>query len=164
MKSCTIRQTGVFALFVTVTTIFCSSVIVAQTNGAGEIQVTKTTPANTQTEAAKTLKPVMTVGDIAFVLNTLNSVNLNGGEVATFMDVKSVFTKAFDVAQKANKKENDAANVELTIPQANAYWELLKRATVTGSMADKFQAVQNSILTAAKETETSATPKNMGSK
>ncbi|MBX7156340.1 MAG: hypothetical protein U0Y96_06560 [Candidatus Kapaibacterium sp.] len=171
MKSWTIRQSGMFAMLVTVTTIFCSSVIFAQSNEAGVLTLknsyTPTTPpaaTTAKTEApAVTLKPTMSVGDVAFVLSTLNTVNVNGSEVAAFMEVKSVFTKALDVAQKANKKENDAAVVELNIPQANAYWELLKRATVSGALADKFQSVQNAIVDAAKAVEAS-TPKNMGSK
>lgn len=52
------------------------------------------------------LKPKMTLGDVLFTINVLNTVEIKGSEVEAFLDVKNVFVQA---AQKApeGKKERE---------------------------------------------------------
>lgn len=54
------------------------------------------------------LKPKMTLGDVLFTINVLNTVEIKGSEVEAFLDVKNVFVQAAQKAQKEKERERRA--------------------------------------------------------
>ncbi|NBU81663.1 MAG: hypothetical protein EBS55_08450, partial [Flavobacteriaceae bacterium] len=66
-----------------------------------------------------------TLGDLAFTLQTLATVNITGAEVEAYVDVNNTFMKVFEQARKDQKKEGDTVSVEMTIQTANNFLELL---------------------------------------
>lgn len=99
---------------------------------------------------AQTLKPQMAVGDAAFVLNMLNQVNITGGEVDAFLEVKNVFATVLTQAQKDRKKEDDVIVVEMSYAAANNLLQLMQRATIPGSQAERIQGVKAALQAADK--------------
>ncbi|MFN4769206.1 MAG: hypothetical protein ACK5JL_04140 [Candidatus Kapaibacterium sp.] len=107
-----------------------------------------------QQEADKkpqTVKPQMTLGDLAFTLQTLATVNITGAEVEAYVDVKNTFMKVFEQAQKDQKKESDTVSIEMTILTANNFLELFKRANLQGAAAERFLAVKNALYASAPQ-------------
>lgn len=99
----------------------------------------------------QTVKPQMTLSDLAFTLKTLATVNITGAEVEAYVDVKNTFTKVFDQAQKDQTKESDTVSIEMTILTANNFLELFKRANLQGAAAERFLAVKNALYASAPQ-------------
>ncbi|MCX7929134.1 MAG: hypothetical protein N2663_00190 [Chlorobi bacterium] len=95
------------------------------------------------------LKPTMTLGDVLFAINVLNTVEIKGSEVELFLDVKNVLVKAAQEAQKAKKAESDPVVIEMNLLTANNFLTLLQRATIPGSAAERFQTVKQALYASA---------------
>ncbi|MFM8178930.1 MAG: hypothetical protein ACKOAG_07080 [Candidatus Kapaibacterium sp.] len=102
-------------------------------------------------EASKpqTVKPQMPLGDLAFAIQTLSTVNITGSEVEAYIDVKNTFKKVFEQAQKDQKKETDVIVIEMSILTANNFLELFRRANLQGAAAERFLAVKNALYASA---------------
>ncbi len=116
-----------------------SILAVAQQQQSGE----QTSPQNT------ILKPKMTVGDILFAINVLNTVEIKGSEVEAFLDVKNVLVKAVENAQKEKKTETDELTIEMNLLTANNFLNLFQRANIPGSAAERFQTVKQALFASA---------------
>ncbi len=97
------------------------------------------------------LKPTMTLGDVLFAINVLNTVEIKGSEVEAFLDVKNVFVKAAQEAQKAKKTESDQVTIEMNLLTANNFMMLFQRASIPGSAAERFQAVKQALYASASQ-------------
>lgn len=95
------------------------------------------------------LKPKMTLGDVLFTINVLNTVEIKGSEVEAFLDVKNVFVQAAQKAQKEKKSESDELTVEMNMLTANNFLMLFQRANIPGSAAERFQAVKQALYASA---------------
>jgi hypothetical protein len=95
------------------------------------------------------LKPTMTLGDVLFAINVLNTVEIKGNEVEAFLDVKNVFVKAAQEAQKEKKTESDPVTIEMNLLTANNFLMLFQRASIPGSAAERFQAVKQALYASA---------------
>ena len=120
---------------------------VAPHSGFAQAQ-TKATEAD---KKPQTVKPQMTVGDLAFTLQTLASVNITGAEVEAYVDVKHTFMRVFEQSKKEQKKEADIVVVEMSILTANNFLELFKRANLQGAAAERFLAVKNALYASAPQ-------------
>ncbi|MFM7774278.1 MAG: hypothetical protein ACKO9V_05430 [Candidatus Kapaibacterium sp.] len=102
-------------------------------------------------EASKpqTVKPQMPLGDLAFAIQTLSTVNITGSEVEAYIDVKNTFKKVFEQAQKDQKKETDVIVIEMSVLTANNFLELFRRANLQGAAAERFLAVKNALYASA---------------
>ncbi|MCS6999597.1 MAG: hypothetical protein RML15_03530 [Bacteroidota bacterium] len=112
----------------------------AQQQGSGSDQ---SSPQNT------ILKPTMTLGDVLFAINVLNTVEIKGNEVEAFLDVKNVLVKAAQQAQKDKKGESDPVTIEMNLLTANNFLTLFQRASIPGSAAERFQAVKQALYASA---------------
>ncbi len=133
----------------TVSSVFmCAVVAAAVAVGAfaqQQAQSDQSSPQNT------ILKPTMTLGDVLFAINVLNTVEIKGSEVEAFLDVKNVFVKAAQEAQKAKKTESDQVTVEMNLLTANNFMMLFQRASIPGSAAERFQAVKQALYASASQ-------------
>lgn len=123
-----------------------SALAVAQTAAPQATQ-----PAAPTTQAkAPVLKPEMTMNDVAFSIDILNSITINGREVEAFLEVKNTLIAVFEKAQKDKKQAADKLTLELNQTVASNLIQLMDRATVSGSRAEVFQGIKTSIFASAQ--------------
>jgi hypothetical protein len=97
------------------------------------------------------IKPKLSVGLVAFAINLINSVEIQGREVDAFLEVRKVLTDAFEQAQKANRKLDDQLTLEFQLPVAQNLVTLLQRARITGADAERFKQLMDAITAAAQQ-------------
>jgi len=97
------------------------------------------------------IQPVFQVDDLIFSYNTLNTVEINGGEVDAFVEVRTLFADAIKSAQEKSKKGSDEVTVQMNILTAQNFFNLIARAKITGVQADQYKRVQDAVTTAAKK-------------
>jgi hypothetical protein len=97
------------------------------------------------------IKPKLSVGLVAFAINLINSVEIQGREVDAFLEVRKVLTDAFEQAQKANRKLDEQLTLEFQLPVAQNLVTLLQRARITGADADRFKQLMDAITAAAQQ-------------
>lgn len=98
-----------------------------------------------------TLRPTMTLGDVLFAINVLNTVEIKGSEVDAFLEVKNALVQAVQKAQKEKKTETDQLTLEMNLVTANNFLMLLQRASIPGSAAERFQAVKQALFASASQ-------------
>ncbi len=120
--------------------VFASSVTFAQQGG--QLQ----TPPPPQI-----IKPKLTVAGLAFAINLINGVEIQGREVDAYLEVRKALNDAFEAAQKANRANpNDEVTLELQLPVAQNLVVLMQRARITGADADRYKQVMDAITEAAQ--------------
>ncbi|MFN8361212.1 MAG: hypothetical protein U0264_14975 [Candidatus Kapaibacterium sp.] len=103
-----------------------------------------------QGQQAQTIKPKMPITEIAFAAQMLETIEIRGGEVDAFVDVKKVFIGALDAAQKEKKKAEDVIAIELSIGQAQNLLALLQRAKLTGADAERYKKFVDTVVASAQ--------------
>lgn len=128
-----------------ITSLLCIAVIAGSIafTAVAQQQSDQSSPQNT------ILKPKMTLGDVLFTINVLNTVEIKGSEVEAFLDVKNVFVQAAQKAQKEQKSESDELTIEMNMLTANNFLMLFQRANIPGSAAERFQAVKQALYASA---------------
>ena len=96
------------------------------------------------------IKPVFTLEDAVFAYNTLNTVELKGGEVDAFIEVRKIFEDAIKQAQNDGKKVSDKITIEMNLLSAQNFYNLIARAKITGAQAEQYKRVQDAVTEAAK--------------
>jgi hypothetical protein len=96
------------------------------------------------------IKPTVTAGDLVFVAQTLNTVELRGNEVETFVAVKNAIKPYLDKIQ--NDKLQANSNLELNLPLTTAQnlITFLERAKISGAEAERYKRFVDSFINAAK--------------
>ncbi len=97
------------------------------------------------------IKPKLSVGLVAFAINLINSVEIQGREVDAFLEVRKVLTDAFEAAQKGNRRVDEELTLEFQLPVAQNLVTLLQRARITGADADRFKQLMDAITEAAQQ-------------
>ena len=97
------------------------------------------------------IQPVLSLEDIVFAYNTLNTVEINGGEVDAFVEVRALLADKVKVAKDAGKTATDQITVEMNLLMAQNFFNLIARAKITGAQADQYKRVQDAITNAAKK-------------
>lgn len=104
---------------------------------------------STQSPQNTTLKPTMTLGDVIFAINVLNTVEIKGNEVEAFLEVKNTLMKAIEKAQKEKKTETDQVTIEMSLLTANNFLTLFQRASIPGSAAERYKSVTQALFASA---------------
>ncbi len=89
-----------------------------------------------------------TAGELAFSLNLMNSIELAGGEVGPFLDIKSLLTSAYKEASGGKKNSTD---VEFTVPMAKNFLFFMQRAKLKGEDATVFYDLSKKMVAAIKK-------------
>jgi len=97
------------------------------------------------------IQPVLSIDDIVFAYNTLNTVEINGGEVDAFVEVRALLADNVKQAKEAGKAGTDEITVEMNLLMAQNFFNLIARAKITGAQADQYKRVQDAITNAAKK-------------
>ncbi len=101
-------------------------------------------------QQAQTIKPKMPITEIAFAAQMLETIEIRGGEVDAFVEVKKAFISTLDAAQKDKKKAEDVITIELTIGQAQNLLALLQRAKLTGADAERYKKFVDTVVSSAQ--------------
>ncbi len=103
-----------------------------------------------QPAAQQNIKPTLTAGDLVFAANLLNTVELRGGEVDAFMQVKEALKPYLEKIQK--EKLQTGSNVEMTLPIGTAQNVLtfMERGKIAGADAERYKRIIDAFMAAAK--------------
>ncbi|MBK9247473.1 MAG: hypothetical protein IPM69_05005 [Ignavibacteria bacterium] len=101
-------------------------------------------------QQAQSIKPKMPITEVAFAAQMLETIEIRGGEVDAFVEVKKVFISTLEVAQKDKKKAEDVVTLELTIGQAQNLLALLQRAKLTGADAERYKKFVDTVVSSAQ--------------
>lgn len=96
------------------------------------------------------IQPVFTVDDAFFAYKILNTIEIKGGEVEAFIEVRKIFENAIKQAKKDGKKGEDKITIEMNLLAAQNFYNLIARAKITGAQADSYKRVQDAVTDAAK--------------
>lgn len=97
------------------------------------------------------IKPQLSVASLAFTINLINGVEIQGREVDAYLEVRKALNDALEAAQKANRANpNDEVTLELQLPVAQNLVTLMQRARITGADAERYKQVMDAITQAAQ--------------
>ena len=101
-------------------------------------------------QAPVMIKPKLKVAHIKGAASFINGIEIRGGEVDAFLDVRKVLTNAIDDATKAKKDNEDVVTVEMRADQISNLATLMQRGTLKGSEAETFKDIMTALTDAAK--------------
>lgn len=104
-----------------------------------------------QQQQVQTIKPKLSLAEVDFTRQVLNSIEIRGNEVEAFMEVRAIFDKLLESGAKDKKTGADVVTVEMSYPQANNLLALMQRAKMTGENADRFKKVTDTIVASAPQ-------------
>jgi len=99
------------------------------------------------------LKPYLIVGDIIYIAQLLNNVEIHGNEVESFLAVRTIINNTLLTIQNKNLQATDSLVVEMNIPIAQNLLNLLDRATIQGAHADRYKRFVEAIMESAKQVQ-----------
>lgn len=108
-------------------------------------------PAQAGQQQVVIIKPNFIAEDVAYVLNSLNTIEIKGEEVDAFLNVKNLLTTAVQAAIKEKKKNEDIITIEMSVQQGQAIVNLMQRVKLTGANAEKHKRAIDAIVKAAKD-------------
>jgi hypothetical protein len=103
-----------------------------------------------QQQQQQVIKPKIKVEDLVFVYQALNSIDIKGNEVESFLNVKKFVENSIKKAQEDKKTATDILDLEVPLPLAQEMVNFLQRATFKGADADKFKRFFDALVEAAK--------------
>ncbi len=103
-----------------------------------------------QKTEVKMLKPKMPISEVAFAAALLDGVEIRGGEVDAFVDVRKVLMALLQKAQDEKKQPSDMVVVEMSIGQAQNILALLQRAKLNGGDAERYKKFVDTVVESAK--------------
>jgi len=109
---------------------------------------------NTQTKSPKDfplLKPTFVVADIVVALQILDGIELNGGEVEAFLEVKSTLKSFLEKAQNDKLKTNDNIKVDFPGHIAQNTMTFLNRSVLKGNMAEQYKRFVDALIESSKD-------------
>lgn len=105
------------------------------------------------------LKPMVMAADLVFVMNTLNSIDITGGEVENFLACKTLIKETLQKAQDAKKTITDSMNLEIPLATAQNLAVYLERAKFSGNQAEQYKRFMEALVESTKPYRTPAQPK-----
>jgi len=93
------------------------------------------------------IKVNFTMGELAFSLNAIDSIEISGEETAPYLDIKNMLMKVY---KKASSSEKDNVDIVFIIPQAKNFLILMQRAKFRGAEAFMFSDISAKIVNALK--------------
>jgi len=104
-----------------------------------------------QQQDVQILHPSVIVGDIAFIGQTLKTVEIKGSEVNAYLEVEQEFTKILTDLQEQKKKLMDTVQVNIPLNIAQNAITFMDRATLTGQNAIIYKRFVDALVASAKK-------------
>jgi hypothetical protein len=92
------------------------------------------------------LKPKFFVEDVVFMGNALNTIELTGAEIESFIQVKNFFKTAIKDIQDNKRSPSDLVEYSMDIESAKIMVKFLERAKFSGSQAEKYKRFIDAIV------------------
>ncbi|HRS01729.1 MAG TPA: hypothetical protein P5545_04195 [Bacteroidota bacterium] len=110
-------------------------------------------PQNLQQQQQETqiLHPTVIVGDIAFIGQTLKTVEIKGSEVNAYLDVEKEITRILTELQQQKKKLSDSVQIDIPLNIAQNTLTFMDRATLTGQNAAIYKRFADALIASAKK-------------
>lgn len=96
------------------------------------------------------LQPKVQVNDVAFIISTLNSVEVTGADVDNFLIVKGYLEQELAKSQKENKQGVDSLTLNMPLPNAKVLLSFLSKAKISGGTAVRYKTFVEAFVLAAK--------------
>ncbi len=103
-----------------------------------------------QQQPAPKLKPTFHVEDLVFVYQTLETVDISGGEVDVFLEVRNFLQSTIKSIQEAKKQAGDTYQTEIPLPLAQNMLSFLSRAKFSGRNAELYKRFVDSLVESSK--------------
>ena len=110
-------------------------------------------PQNLQQQEQQILHPTVVVGDIAFIGQTLKTVEIKGSEVNAYLEVEKEITRILTELQDKKMKLNDSTQVDIPIGIAQNTLTFMDRATLTGQNAVIYKRFAEALVASAKKSK-----------
>jgi len=104
-----------------------------------------------QQQEAQILHPTVIVGDIAFIGQTLKTVEIKGSEVNAYLDVEKEITRILTELQQQKKKLSDSVQIDIPLNIAQNTLTFMDRATLTGQNAAIYKRFADALIASAKK-------------
>lgn len=106
---------------------------------------------NLQQPETQILRPTVVVGDIAFIGQTLKTVEIKGSEVNAYLEVEKEITRILTDLQQKKAKLNDSVQIEIPLNIAQNTLTFMDRATLTGQNAVIYKRFSDALVASAKK-------------
>lgn len=97
------------------------------------------------------LEPTLVISDLVGVYQKLETVEIRGNEVETFLQIKKKLKDLIETAQKKEMKATDNIKMDIELPMAQNLLNLMDRAVLQGAEAEGFQRFRQAIVDSAKK-------------
>ncbi len=108
-------------------------------------------PLQSQKAPVAKLEPTVIVGDLVGVYQKLETVEIRGSEVDTYLTIKKQLTEFIETAKKKELKTTDNLKIEMELPMAQNLLNLMDRAVIQGAEAEGFQRFRQAFIDSAKK-------------
>ena len=108
-------------------------------------------PQNLQQQETQILRPTVVVGDIAFIGQTLKTVEIKGSEVNAYLEVEKEITRILTDLQQQKKKLSDSVQIDIPLNIAQNTLTFMDRATLTGQNAIIYKRFADALIASAKK-------------
>ena len=108
-------------------------------------------PQNLQQQETQILRPTVVVGDIAFIGQTLKTVEIKGSEVNAYLEVEKEITRILTELQQQKKKLSDSVQINIPLNIAQNTLTFMDRATLTGQNAIIYKRFADALIASAKK-------------
>lgn len=106
---------------------------------------------NLQQPETQILRPTVVVGDIAFIGQTLKTVEIKGSEVNAYLEVENEITRILTDLQQKKVKLNDSVQIEIPLNIAQNTLTFMDRATLTGQNAVIYKRFSDALVASARK-------------
>lgn len=106
---------------------------------------------NLQQTETQILRPTVVVGDIAFIGQTLKTVEIKGSEVNAYLEVENEITRILTDLQQKKVKLNDSVQIDIPLNIAQNTLTFMDRATLTGQNAVIYKRFSEALVASAKK-------------
>ncbi len=103
-----------------------------------------------QQQSQQIIKPTLTAGELVFAVNLLNTVELKGGEVEAFIQVKDALKPYLEKISKEKLQTGSNIELSLQIGTAQNILTFMERAKIAGADAERYKKIVDSFVAAAK--------------
>lgn len=103
-----------------------------------------------QQQPEKIIKPTIYAGDVVFVFNLLNTVELTGREVDAFILVRNSLKPYIEKIKNEKMQATTNVNLDIPINTAQALLTFMDRGKIAGADADTYKRVVDALVAAAK--------------
>jgi len=97
------------------------------------------------------IKPKVIIGDLIFVYNVLNTIDISGQEVDAFLECRTFFKNIIETADKEKRKLEDEITVDMPLVIGQNLSVFLKRGKFKGEQADFYKRFMEALVASAEK-------------